>query len=267
MGIDAAALIVLGGMLLGVAWMCWTGRWKAWSRIAMLPAMPIAAAPGLGLCLLFAGLALLLPSPVSDILLGLGIVASLAGFAIAIWNPRWYGPRWFRERGDEYDLSVPLNAAIATSVRTELGHRASEAVARSHMGGREPDASWRAHLVSDEHGRPSAMQRAGLVRGHLLLYPDTLIFAADAGEDRMRGSAVVELLPARAIVSAERVPSRSQADGGRRRAPDLPTLVRPCLRVNTTDGALVFETASAARRARELETRYVAARSAAPAAS
>jgi hypothetical protein len=267
MGIDAAALIVVGALLLGVAWKCWTGRWKSWSRIAMLPAMPISAAPGLGLCLLFAGLALLLPSPVSDVLLGLGIVASLAGLAIAIWNPRWYGPRWFRERSEEYDLSVPVNAAIAASVRTELSHRASEAVARSHMGGREPDATWRAHLVSDEYGRPSAMQRVGLVRGHLLLYPDALVFAADAGEDRMRGSAVVELLRASDVVSAERVPSRTQADGKRRRAPDLPTLVRPCLRVNTTDGAHIFETASPARRARELEARYVAARSATPAAS
>jgi len=265
MGLDAVALIVLGGLLLGVAWMCWTGRWKAWSRIAMLPTMPISAVPGLGICLLFSGLGLLSPSLVSDILFSLGFVASLSGFAIAMWDPAWYGPSWFRERDKEYDLSVPMNAAIAASVRTELGHTASEAVARSHMGGREPEATWRAHLVSDEHGRPSAMQRIGLVRGHLLLYPDALVFAADAGEDRMRGSAVVEVLPARAIVSAERVPSRSQAGGERRRAPDLPTLVRPCLRVNTTDGAHVFETASAARRARELEARYLAAGSAAPA--
>jgi hypothetical protein len=100
------------------------------------------------------------------------------------------------------------------------------------------------------------LQRIGLVRGSLLLYPDALVFAADDREDAMRGSAVVEVLPASSIVSVEQVPSRSRADGTRRKAPDLPTLLRPCLRVDTEMGAFVFETSRAGRRARELLSRY-----------
>jgi hypothetical protein len=258
-------LVLLGGALLGVAWVCWTGRWRGWAKIAMLPAMPIAAVPGLGLCLLLAGLAGPAPSPLSGVLIGIGVLASLAGLVIAMWDPDWYGPRWFRERDRAFDPTVPVNAAVAASVRP-APRESSEAVARARMRGEAPAERWRAHLVSDEHGRPSALQRSGLVRGSLLLYPDALVFAADAREDEMRGSAVVEVLPASSVVAVEPVPSRSRADGSRRRAPDLPTMFRPCLRVDTDAGAFVFETSGAGRRAQELASRY-ARGPAAPAAA
>jgi hypothetical protein len=187
----------------------------------------------------------------------LGLLAGFAGLVIAMWDPGWYGPRWFRERSTEYDLSVPLNAALASSVRSEPA-QSSDAVARARMGGREPGARWRAHLVSDAHGRPSAMQRQGVVRGHLLLYPDALVFAADVREDRMRGTAVVEVVPATSIVAVRRVSAGSRPDGARS-GPDLPSRVMPRVRIDTVEGAHVFETASAGRRVREIEERYLAA--------
>src|SRR3954469_7562006 len=158
---DSIALVLLGGALLGVAWMCWTGRWRRWADVAMLPAMAIAAVPGLGLCLLLAGLAGPLPSSFSGVCLGIGVLASLAGLLLSMWDPDWYGPRWFRERDRSFDPSVPINAALAASVRPAPG-TSSEAVARARMGG-EPLQRWRAHLVSDDHGHPSALQRSGLV--------------------------------------------------------------------------------------------------------
>lgn len=39
---DSIALVVLGGVLLGWTWMCWTGRWRWWASSALLPAMPIS---------------------------------------------------------------------------------------------------------------------------------------------------------------------------------------------------------------------------------
>jgi hypothetical protein len=252
---DSIALVLLGGALLGVAWMCWTGRWRRWASIAMLPAMPISAVPGLGLCLLLAGLAGPLPSAFSGVLYGIGLLTGVAGMVIAFWDPEWFGPRWFRARDRAFDPSVPVNAVVAASVRPAPGE-SSEAVARARMGGEEPLERWRAHLVSDEHGRPSALQRSGLVRGSLLLYPEALVFAADRREDEMRGGAVVEVLPAGSIGAVERVPSRSRADGTRRRAPDLPSVYRSCLRVDTDAGTFVFETSHAGRRALELAARY-----------
>jgi len=251
---DGAALIVIGVALLAISWTCWSGRWRAWSKIAMLPALPIAIGPFLGACLLLCGIGTLTGV---EALYAPALLLGAVGLVLGLWSPGWYGPRWFRERSTEYDLSVPLNAAIASSVRSTPA-QSSDAVARSHMGGREPDARWRAHLVSDEHGRPSAMQREGVVRGHLLLYPDALVFAADVREDRMRGSAVVEVVPAESIVAVRRVSAGSRPDGARS-GPDLPSRVMPRVRIDTVEGAHVFETASAGRRVRELEERYLAA--------
>src|SRR4051812_11691743 len=114
---DSIALVLLGSALLGVAWMCWTGRWRRWASIAMLPAMPISAVPGLGLCLLLAALAGPLPSPFSGALYGIGLLTGVAGMVIAMWDPDWFGPRWFRERDRGFDPSVPVNAVVAASMR------------------------------------------------------------------------------------------------------------------------------------------------------
>jgi hypothetical protein len=250
--VDAAVLILIGAALLAVSSLCWSGRWRAWSRIAMLPSVPITLVPGLGLCLLLCGLGVALGA---GALIGVGLAASFAGIVLVFWEPKWYGPRWFRERDTTYDLSVPINAAIAASVRRDPAE-SSEGIARARMGRAEPAERWRAHLISDEHGRPSAMQRVGVVRGHLLLYDDALVFAADDGEDRVRGSAVVAVLDADGIRGARRVPAGSLPDGDRA-GHDLPGRMMPRLRVDTDHGPYVFEVRGAGRRAKELEARYL----------
>jgi hypothetical protein len=251
--------IAVGALLLVVSWLCWTGRWRGWSRIAVLPSMPITVAPGLGLCLLLAGIGGLAPEGVRGVFYAPALLAATAGIVLVLWEPAWWGPRWFRERDAEFDLSVPLNAAVASTVRTDPGAASSEAVVRARLG-QEPLARWRAHLVSDEHSRPSAMQRIGVVRGHLMLYPEAIAFAADVREDRMRGEPVVEIVPAGKLVGARRVSAGTRPDGATRPAPDLPSRVMPRIRLDTHDGPLVFETTSAARRAREIEERYLAGR-------
>src|SRR4051794_41523255 len=95
---DSIALVVPGGVLLGWTWMCWTGRWRWWASSALLPAMPISAVPGLGLCLLLGGLAVMLPSPFSGVLYGIGLLASVAGMGIALWGSGRDRARWVRGR-------------------------------------------------------------------------------------------------------------------------------------------------------------------------
>jgi hypothetical protein len=255
---DGLAPILIGLALLAVAWVCWTGRWRGWAKVTVMPQMPITLLPAVAAMFVLLGVAELVEQPLRGICFALVFVVLVTGFVLAMWGPEWYGPRWYRERDRDYDLSVALNAAIAASVRTDPGPNASEAVARERMSGREPDARWGAYLVTDAHGRPSAMQRKGHVRGHLLLYPEALVFAAAVGEDRMRGRPVVEVIPARDIRAVRVVPPGSRADGSRSRA-DLPAWIRPRLRLETASGPVVLETASAGARQRELEARYLGA--------
>src|SRR4051812_47954844 len=178
-----AGAIAVGIAPLVAAGLCWSGRWRAWARIGVLPAVPITLAPGLGLCLVLTGIGGIAPAGVRGAFYALALVAATAGIVLVLWDPDWWGPRWFTQRDREFDLSVPINAAIASSVRSERGAASSEAVVGARLG-QEPLARWRAHLITDDHERPSAMQRIGVVRGHLLLYPEAIAFAADPGEDR-----------------------------------------------------------------------------------
>jgi hypothetical protein len=248
-------LIAVGLALLGVAWLCWSGRFRAWSKIAMLPLAPITALPAVGITFVAIGAGELLPAPVPGILAAVTFLALLAGVVIWMWDPKWYGPAWYRERDATYDVSVPLNAAIAASVRTDPTITSEQAV-RTAVGGDEPLERWRAHLISDEHGHPSAMQRIGVVRGHLLVYDDALAFAADVREDRMRGAPVAVVIPRATIRAVNRVPAGSRPDGART-GPDLPSRVMPRLRVDTDEGPVFFEAARAGRRAEALAERYL----------
>jgi hypothetical protein len=254
---------VVGIGLLAVAWLCWSGRWRAWSRVAMLPSVPITLAPGLGLCLVMIGLGGLMPGGAHGVFYALGLLAATAGIVFALWDPAWWGPRWFRERDREFDLSLAINAAIASSVRSDRGAASSEALVRRRLG-QEPIARWRAHLVSDEHERPSAMQRIGVVRGHLMLYPGAIAFAADAREDRMRGAPVVQIIAAGKLMRVNRVSPGTRPDGAMRPGPDLPSRVMPRMRLDTVEGPRVFEASGVGRKVREIEELYLRGRHPAP---
>lgn len=100
------------------------------------------------------------------------------------------------------------------------------------------------------------MQRAGVVRGHLLVFPEALVFAASQDEDRMRQRPVVEVLPAEQITGARRWRAGRGPDGRTVRR-DLPSWVMPRLRVDTGDGAWVFESARAGALLAEIEHAYL----------
>jgi hypothetical protein len=89
---DVAA-VALGAALIWSSWMCWIGRRRGFARIAVAPAMPLAVAPGIGLWLLVAALGDSVPSPLSGILIGIGVLSSTVGLVIALWDPDWFGPR------------------------------------------------------------------------------------------------------------------------------------------------------------------------------
>lgn len=260
MSVGHAALIAGGTALLVAAAVAVSGRWRGWARDLAGGPMTITLLPAGGLMLVVLGLAPVLPGGLRDLLFAATLLALLAGFVLFLWQPDWLGPRWYRQRDrSALHQSVPLNAAILSAVKPDLGASSSEATAYRMFAGEQPASRWRAHLVSDRHGRPSAMQRAGVVRGQVLIFSEALVFAADRNEDRMRQQPVVEVLAAGAITGVRRWRPGRQPDG-RTARPDLPSWVMPRLRIDTTDGARVFESARAGALLAEIERRYLSAR-------
>ncbi|MGH3327870.1 MAG: hypothetical protein ACRDPT_08785, partial [Streptomycetales bacterium] len=110
--------------------------------------------------------------------------------------------------------------------------------------------------MTDAYGRASAVHPKDGVEGHLLLYPEDLVFAADRTEDAMRDRLIVEHVPARKITGVRRVPRGSHPDGTIRR-PQLASWVAPRFQVDTADGPWVFQSGEARRLVEEIERRYV----------
>lgn len=252
-----AMLVAAGAALLALAASAATGRWRGWARDLAGGPMAITLVPPCGLMLVVLGLAPLLPDGVRAALFAATLAALLAGFVLFLWQPRWLGPRWYRERDrSALHQDVPLNAAVLSAVKPDLGTSGSEATAVKMLPGRMPASRWRAHLVSDRYGHPSAMQRAGVVRGQLLVFREALVFAAGRSEDRMRQRPVVEVIPAEQITGARRWGAGRGAEGRRVRR-DLPSWVAPRLRLETADGPRVFESWRAGALLAEIELHYL----------
>ena len=158
--------LLAAAILLAVAALAWTGRWRSWSRQVFtgpLP-LPITLVPGLGLALVAAGLYELgVPvGPLTPLVLGF-----LALFVLYLWAPDWWGPEWLREQrrqGIAPDLADPLTALSYAAVTPAPA--GSAAVVAERFAGREPIRRWNATLIEHEDGgpKPHAFARAVMAR-------------------------------------------------------------------------------------------------------
>lgn len=90
--------IVAGLIVLAASAAAWKGYWRGWTRTfitAHLP-LPVTLLPVFGL--------LLIAFPLNDtnvpggrILAGIALVLVPFAVVLMLWNPGWWGPRWFRE--------------------------------------------------------------------------------------------------------------------------------------------------------------------------
>jgi hypothetical protein len=123
------------------------------------------------------------------------------------------------------------------------------------MAGATPEARIRGTLVTDRFGRPSALQKPGVVEGEFLLYPRGIVFAASRTEDKMRRRAVVERLPGDRIRRVERLP-RGTREGGGRSFRNLGTLVSSTLRIVADTDSWIVETVHGRRLLADIERLY-----------
>jgi hypothetical protein len=245
-----ALLLIAGVVMLGIAALAWSGRWRSWSRRFLIgPTMLVTLIPGLGIGLVGGGLA---DATGSD---GPGVVALLglvAGAVLFFWSPEWFGPRWLRDErraGIQPDLSDPLTAlSFAALTSTPAAARSTSHVAE-HFDG-PPEERWNATWVQHEDGgkAPHALARAGAVQGKLELYADGLAFRAIGLEDQLRGAPTVLTVPHDDLRDARVVPPGAGPDGVRRPGHG-PRSAFARLVVDTGSGPFLFEVNFAKRKA------------------
>jgi hypothetical protein len=247
-GTQILAVLIGLACLAGTA-LVWSGRLPGPGKALLTPNWAWTALPVVGFVALAYGIDGGGAGPATVVAFPLVI----AGFVMLVWQPSWFGPRWWRER-DPADLGQEYgpNAALLAVAKPGLGSQGSLAAIEREMAPEQPLAKVKAALVTERHGRPSAAQRRGVVEGWLLLYERGLVFAANALEDKMRESPVIERLPAADLRSASRVRAGTGQSGVR----DVKTLVMGRLRVDGAHGSWILETRRPDRLLAELDRRY-----------
>jgi hypothetical protein len=247
----------------------WTGIWRSWARQFLFGAIgssPITLLPSVALITASAGLSFIGAAHTDSTLVRVTFLAGVFFLGLFAWNPRWWGPRWYRdvraglERGTvEADLRDPITALVVGALR--LPQETSGGAVTQHVGG-EPIASWPVAWINGAETAQTtrAFERPGAVDGRLELRRDTIVFAANTMEDRMRGAATVFVVPVGELSGAWAVPPGSGPDGVRTPARGLTTLLArrivPRLVIATTEGASLFETYGADQKAQRIRELY-----------
>jgi hypothetical protein len=250
---DAASALILGAIpfLAGVGilvyvWWCWSGRSRRWATRAFINQLVYAILPGLGLFLIAAAVKNVVGDPAGDLLVAVATAVGLLGFVALLFEPRWWGPRWYHDlqaSNPQPDLSDRLTAVWVSS--TAPAPFSSDLKAAQAFG-ETPVARWRGNYVydPDDRHRTHGLAVPGAVAGHLNLYPGGLTFAANATEDSLRDRSTVVVVPADEVTGARVVPARAGADGVVRKGLMWRSLY-PRLVVDTRAGPLLFEVTGA----------------------
>jgi hypothetical protein len=252
-----AAPILAGAGIFFYLWRCWSGRSRRWATQAFTNQLVYAILPGLGAIFFAFGIMVLVGGLVGDVLMATAVVICLLGVVALVFEPRWWGPRWYHElrRGDpQPDLQDPLTALV-TGATTPAAPFSSQAEAAEALGGTAV-ARWRGSYVHDPDARhrEHGLAAVGAVGGHLLLYPGGLAFAASGIEDRLRDRPTVVVVPAADVITARVVPARAGVDGVVRKG-IVGRSLYPRLVVDTRSGSLLFDVIGAkAKAARIMET-------------
>jgi hypothetical protein len=252
MGIGHVIALAVGLYGIVATWLVWTGRWRAPGTDVWQPNWAWTTQPFVAcMCLAFA------LEPALGNALWYPVVLLIPVMVVFFfWRPKWFGPRWWRERDtSQIDMNYGPNLVAAGLLKPDLGEHGSLATVERTMAPAEPFAKLRAALVDDRYGRPTRAQRPGIVEGYLLIYERGLAFAATRSEDKFRDQPTILRMPAGALRRARRLPHGVDADGETRMR-DVKTRVMPRVRIDGTDGSWILETRHAGRLLAELERRF-----------
>lgn len=245
--------LAIGLGLLAGTWACWTGRWRRWvesSGIFGRNAV-IAGGPAVGILALAFGVSWLLPAAYEVPVQGVGFLVMLGGVVLHLWEPDWYGPKWFRR----------VHRAFRTGASASLAHMAEDP--------RRPDeSSVQATERHEESGRP--LPRTAKVRlvdapyqalspgnggesSILAFYPHAVVWQ---GHQPEYGRLINQILPTESLRAVRHLEPGMRLDGSVRYSGWRSRRV-PRVRLDTDEGSWLFQSRHAERIVREIEWRYL----------
>lgn len=188
---------------------------------------------------------------------GAGTLAIFIAFGLPIWDPEWFGPRWYR-RLRRAHCGVP-NGGLTWMAEDPLrsGESTHDATQRHLSSGRPVPDSQSARLVTAPRGRLAGRTGEG---GRIAYYPHAPVFLLDGAPvtpdaiDGPTGPPPVQgIIPGDTIQSAGPITDETLPNGSPVESlwPWLP------LRIDTDDGTWVFEARRPGALTDEIHRRYV----------
>jgi hypothetical protein len=234
--------------------LAWSGRWNRWAQQVLGP-LPITILPAAAAGSLAGGLAALgAISGTSPVAIACFVVM-LVCFAMFFVTPRWWGPRWYRERDLDAppDLGDPLSAMAMAGVRAAgpVAERPSRSVAPADLG--PALKSWKGSWMVGDETAPAAhgLTHAGAVEGRLHLHRAGISFAASRVEDLLRDHPTVLAIDAAQLRDVRVVPRGAGVDGNPTQSHG-PRSLFARLVLDTAGGPYLFEVQSARRTAGQI---------------
>jgi len=206
----------LGGTLVLGSVLAWAGVWRSWTRSQLSGYAVLVMFPGVGLWLAGFGVSRAGAGGAGTALFAVGVPLVVLGGVLYLWEPRWLGPRWWRE----LDLRPQDDRQIADAIALAgpPPERHSERIARAARAPAVPVAVRRVALVDPAVGRPSAAHIDGVIHGRFLLYADEIVFVAGPGDDALRPGPTIRVLDPTTITAV-----RAPRERGQRRTLRLAT--------------------------------------------
>lgn len=256
-----AVFLLLGVILLYLAGLCWSGRWRTWVEWSS-PTLHFGAIPGfLGTGLLFIVLGAFQPpaGPAENAFLGVFLLGFTFCIGSAVVDPPWFGPRWYREFRRAFEPCQSGSLQVWPDDPRRPGETSVTATERHRRDGRpRPPSSW-VRLVNDPTGVLDEFRGDKGVLGYWPQAPVLSFSHVDKTDLWHRRKIGERIIGAESIIAVQRQRPGTKLDGSLRRS-GIRTYLVPRVRVDTTDGMWLFEARKAKKIVKELNRRYAGSR-------
>lgn len=237
--------LALGLGCVAVSVLVWRGTWRSWVGGPTGSAPLFVFPAGALLAFDYAATFVLPEGRTGSRIAAPLLLAAVLVIVLGLWGPSWFGPRWYRRR-------QARGTATPASDRQPAPAQNSEALARGARRPAKPGRRRQAALLEPGPGAPHGTGEPDPVPGHLLLYPDEIVFCAEAADDAVRPGPTIRTIPAGALATVEVTPT------ARTRAAQVRF---PTVAIRTVDGTIHrFECARARAVADDLVGLYGARR-------